>query len=54
MLDTKVLILAIISTLFVIGWSVLGIADAFRSDKPQVSADPKPSTEPQGELARRP
>ena len=52
--ETKVLILAILATLFVIGWSVLGIADAFRGDKPQVTADPEPSTEPQSEFARRP
>lgn len=53
MVETEVLILGAIATLFVIGWAVLGIKDAFRSDKPHVAPEPTRSTEPEREPARQ-
>ena len=53
MVETEVLILGAIATLFVIGWSILGIKDAFRSEAPQASATPEPSVERQTELTHQ-
>lgn len=39
MLETKVIVLGIISALFVIGWSILGLAGGFSDEKPPAKAE---------------
>ena len=39
MVEPKVLVLGPLSAIFVIGWSILGLAGGFSDEKPPVKAD---------------